>query len=80
MVEDISRNYDLVIEQANGRLMLVKKNGTNRYSIIELIEGEDAFYGTTTIFPESSGNFSEKRTSLYRTVNRRGGRILWNRK
>lgn len=80
MVEDISRNYDLVVEQANGRLMLVKKNGTNRYSIIELIEGEDAFYGTTTIFPESSGNFSEKRTSLYRTVNRRGGRILWNRK
>ncbi len=80
MIEDISRNFDIVVEQANRRLMLVKKNGANRYAIVELREGDDAYYGITTTFIEGRKNVGkEKHTSLYREINKRGGKLIWER-
>ncbi|MCY6380966.1 hypothetical protein [Hoeflea prorocentri] len=80
MIEDVARHFDVAVEQTNGRLMLVKKNGTNRYVIVELIEGEDAFYGVTTTFIEGSKNVGKERhTNLHKELHKRGGKQIWRR-
>ncbi len=81
MLEDISANYDIVVEQDNGRLMLVKQKGANRYGIVELREGDDAYYGYTTTYNEGSKNIGKPgKTSLDRQLTRASNRILWHRR
>lgn len=81
MFEDVARNYDVVIEQPNGALMLVKKNGANRYGVVRLQEHEDGYYGMTTTFPEEPKRVGkEHRTSLSRMLNKQGGTMLWEKK
>lgn len=81
MFEDVARNFDLVIEQPrNNRLMLVKRNGRNRYAIVSLQEGEDAFYGMTTSFAEKKSNAtSPNQWSFKHQIAKHGGVILWER-
>ncbi len=81
MIEDVARNYDAVLQQANGRLMLVKHGGQNRYGIVELVPGDDAYYGVTTGFMDTARNAKrEHRTSVYRALNKNGAKLLWERK
>ncbi len=50
-VEDVAKNYNQIWEQPNGRLMLVKRNGKAKLSIVELQQHEDGtYYGVTTAF------------------------------
>ncbi|WP_420411594.1 hypothetical protein [Roseibium sp.] len=80
MMEDVSRNYDTIVEMTNGRLLLVKQNGSNRYAVVELQEGPDAFYGMTTTFPEQRGNVGKsKRIYLNREIDRKGGKVIWSK-
>lgn len=80
LIEDVAKNHDVVVEQINGRLMLVKRDGQNRYIIAEyqnggwrqLIGKADPYYGVTTGFPDNSSALTRpQRSDLNRQL--RGG-------
>ncbi|MBK5933527.1 hypothetical protein [Rhodovulum imhoffii] len=87
LIEDVAKNHDVVVEQINGRLMLVKREGQNRYVIAEYQPGgiwdrilgiKDQYYGVTTGFPDGYGQSVRGKTSLNRALNS-GGTKLWEK-
>ncbi|WP_420264260.1 hypothetical protein [Candidatus Magnetominusculus dajiuhuensis] len=55
-IHDVASNYTEIRKGYGSRLVLVKKNGGNKISIVQLLPGEDGdFYGVTT-----GGIFSRK--------------------
>ncbi|WP_136661703.1 hypothetical protein [Nitratireductor sp. XY-223] len=89
LVEDVAKGRTTVIEQANGRVMLVKEPGkgeANRYIITEFQRGSwldrllrrDQYHGVTTGFPESTKHVGKpNRTILRRTLNKTGSKKIW---
>jgi len=69
-VHDVASNYDQIWGQSNGRLLLVKRNGGAKVSVIELNSSERGhFYGVTTAFISSNPDYATG-----------GGRkLLWER-
>ncbi|MEO5359068.1 MAG: hypothetical protein H7843_01330 [Nitrospirota bacterium] len=50
-IEDVSKNYNQIWEQPNGRLMIVRRNGDAKIAVIELKKCiADSYYGVTTGF------------------------------
>lgn len=87
LIKDVAKNHDVTVEQLNGRLMLVKRDGQNRYAIAEYREGEgwkrligrnDPYYGVVTGFPEYSRDTKPGRTNLERVLSK-GGKSLWKK-
>ena len=85
LIEDVARNHNTVVEQVNGRLMLVKTDGQNRYAIAEFQDGgwkrligkDGPYYGVTTGFPEDAKNIGKiNREYLSREIGRKGGKKL----
>lgn len=84
LAKDVARNYDVVIEQRNGRLMLVKKERQNRYAIAERRNGGlerfigkgKPYYGVTTAFPGYPRKAKPGKISLEKALNG-GGIKLW---
>ncbi|MCG6553511.1 MAG: hypothetical protein L7F77_14405 [Candidatus Magnetominusculus sp. LBB02] len=55
-IEDVAKNYNEIWDQPNGRLMLVKRNGDAKVSVIELREKKgEPFYGVTSAFISDPG-------------------------
>ncbi len=50
MLHDVAQHFTSIYEQPNGRLLLVKKNGKNKYAVVELQKKADNYYGATTWF------------------------------
>ena len=66
-VKDVVQNYKQIWQQPNGRLMLVKRNGKAKLSVVELSESAD-YYGVSTALIADNGYPA------------RGGRkLLWER-
>ena len=87
LIKDVAKNHDVTVEQLNGRLMLVKRDGQNRYAIAEYREGEgwrrligrnDPYYGVVTGFPEYSRDTKPGRANLERVLSK-GGKPLWKK-
>ena len=84
LIEDVAKRHDVVVEQRNGRLMLVKRDGRNFYAIAEQRNGglerfigkSNPYYGVTTGFPEAKKNVG-KNTEYIERIFRRGGKKLW---
>jgi hypothetical protein len=84
LIEDVAKNHDTVVEQVNGRLMLVKTDGQNRYAIAEFQDGgwkrligkDDPYYGVTTGYPDRSNAIGKPhRSDLIRQI-KKGGKLL----
>ncbi|WP_420265219.1 hypothetical protein [Candidatus Magnetominusculus dajiuhuensis] len=55
-IEDVSKHYNEIWEQPDGRIMLVKRNGGSKIAVVELRKKKgEPFYGVTTAFPTDSG-------------------------
>jgi hypothetical protein len=84
LIKDVAKSHDTVVEQINGRLMLVKTDGQNRYAIAEFQDGgwkrligkDDPYYGVTTGYPDRGNAIGKPhRTDLIREI-KKGGKLL----
>lgn len=87
LIKDVAKNHDVVVEQVNGRLMLVARDKQNRYIILEprrkeffkhVFGGKKPFYGVTTSFPEYSRNKKQSKQRISAAL-REGGKTLWSK-
>ncbi len=53
MLSDVAQHYTHIYEQKNGRLLLVKRNGRAKFSVVEL-QPHGSCYGVTTLFLEDA--------------------------
>ena len=88
LIEDVAKHHDVVVEQVNGRLMLVKTAGQNRYAIAEyqnggwrrLIGAGDPYYGVTTGFPDRPNAIGKPhRSEIEKILRRPGNTKIWER-
>ncbi len=68
MLDDVAKHYTHIYEQPNGRLLLVKRNGRAKFSVVELQPHGD-YYGATTLFLEDQNPKGKP-------YEERGGRVL----
>ena len=70
MLDDVAKHYTHIYEQPNGRLLLVKRNGRAKFSVVEL-QKQGEYYGVTTLFLEDAS----QKGKPYET--RSGRKLLW---
>lgn len=78
LIEDVAAGLTEVVEQANGKLMLVKRgeDGANRYVITKFQRGSwldrlsrrEQYHGVTTGYPEGSRNVGKRSEILKRSL------------
>lgn len=87
LIKDAAKNHQIVVEQINGRLMLVKIDGQNRYAIGEyrpqsplkrMLGVGDDFYGVTTGFPDGKRQSKRGNTALKDAIEA-GGKAVWGK-
>ncbi len=70
MLDDVAKHFTHIYEQPNGRLLLVKRNGRAKFSVVEL-QKQGKYYGVTTLFLEDA----KSKGKPYET--RSGRKLLW---
>lgn len=86
LIKDVAKNHDVVVEQVNGRLILVTRDKQNRYVVLEprregffqhVFGKDDPFYGVTTGFPDRAKHAGKPTAELPRTLKKPGNSLIW---
>lgn len=87
LIEDVSAGFTEVVEQANGKLLLVKRgeDGANRYVITKFQRGSwldsllkrNPYHGVTTGYPEGSRHIGTETELSRKALKKPGNKQVW---